>query len=204
MKAYIPTHYRGKQVDLEAEVELTSEPEAKAFFNTVKSNLLNINRWYDIAMLPAATFVLTDSRGREKEKAVAEEGDLVRIDVPGPGTAAGDGYDWVQVEKIQEEIGEGVELCALTLRPTKSPSAQDEGVAHFFEEAATSTLIVKRESKRVVAFYHGRNEVVNTEMERPLDNLRNRVVGWTAKMGLSYPQWESLIQGLVKKKQIAP
>src|SRR5690606_5770097 len=105
MKAYIPTHYRGKQVDLEAEVELTSEPEAKAFFNTVKSNLLNINRWYDIAMLPAATFVLTDSRGREKEKAVAEEGDLVRIDVPGPGTAAGDGYDWVQVEKIQEEIG---------------------------------------------------------------------------------------------------
>lgn len=204
MEKYIPLQHRGKQIDLEAHIDLVTESDARYFFSAAKSNLLNINKWYDLATLPAATFVLTDTRGQETEKAAAEEGDLVRINIPGPGVAAGGGYDWVRVEKIHQEATDGMELCVVTLRPTANPSEQGGETAHFFEESATSTLMVKRIGPKVIASYHGRNEVVNTDMEKPLDNLRNAVVGWSAKMGLSYPQWESLIQGLVKKKQITP
>src|SRR5690606_26469696 len=95
MEKYIPLQHRGKQIDLEAHIDLVTESDARYFFSAAKSNLLNINKWYDLATLPAATFVLTDTRGQETEKAAAEEGDLVRINIPGPGVAAGGGYDWV-------------------------------------------------------------------------------------------------------------
>lgn len=202
MNKYIPSQKRGKQVDLNARVVLTGESEAVDFFKLAKHNLFNINRWYALATLPAATFTLTDGAGNETRKERAMEGDFVRIDIPGPGPSSGDGYDWVRVEKMVDEVSDNGPICAITLRPAVNPSDPAAGPAHFFEDSASSTLIVRQEGKEVIASYHGRNEVVNTAMDSQIDNLRNAVVGWSAKMGLSYPQWESLIQGLTKKKQI--
>lgn len=67
----------------------------------------------------------------------------------------------------------------------------------FFKDLATSTFQIKQIGHEVYAQEHGRNEVPNTATHSFGDNLRNRLVGWTAKIGLSYPQWKSLIKGLV-------
>lgn len=202
MDEHVPKQRQGKQLDLEEKLVLTTESEARAFFTSAKNNLLNVNKWYDMATLPAATFTLMDTLANETKKTRTVEGDYVRIDIPGPGPSAGDGYDWVKVEKIQEESSEDVEVCSITLRPTAHPLKNKEDTAHFFGSEATSTLAVKRVGVEITASYHGRNEEVNTKMEKAVDKLRNTVVGWGAKMGLSYPQWESLVKGLVKGKQM--
>ena len=73
-----------------------------------------------------------------------------------------------------------------------------EDTAHFFKDAATSTFQVKRIANEVYAEVHGRNEVANTEANATTDKIRNTVVGWSAKLGLSFPQWKSLVTGIVK------
>jgi hypothetical protein len=54
----------------------------------------------------------------------------------------------------------------------------------------------------VIAEYHGRNELVNKDVDKITDKLRNIVVGLAAKLGMSFSQWKSLIEGLVDKKDI--
>ncbi|RQP19551.1 MAG: hypothetical protein EAS52_01880 [Parapedobacter sp.] len=191
----IPAQYTGKQLDLDACTRLPDEESARAFFERAKHRLLDINRWHEVAEIPASVFVLTDAYGGEAVKSQPIEGDKVRIDIPGPGPSAGDGYDWVVVEDVTEVPGE---MCSLTLRPTDNPLKLNEETAHFFRDTATSTLIVERKGQEVTARYHGRNEVTNTNTDSLIDNTRNAAVGMGAKLGLSYPQWKSLIEGLVK------
>jgi hypothetical protein len=49
----------------------------------------------------------------------------------------------------------------------------------------------------VTAEEHGRNEVPNTDTSSTIDNIRNTLVGWSARIGLSYPQWKSLVKGII-------
>lgn len=193
----VPPQYTGKQVDLESRVSLPDEQRAIGFFRLAKQRLFDINHWYDIAQLPAATFVLTDAHGGEAVKSRPEEGDKVRIDIPGPGPATGDGYDWVVVEEIVEN--DEAAYCSITLRPTANPLKPSDDTAHFFKDVASSTLTVERSGKDVIARYHGRNEVTNTRTDSASDNVRNALVGVGAKLGLSYPQWKSLVSGLVEQ-----
>lgn len=68
----------------------------------------------------------------------------------------------------------------------------------FFTSEATSTFQVKRIGQTVYAEEHGRNEVPNKDTSFATDNIRNTFVGWSAKIGLSYPQWKSLVEGIVE------
>lgn len=192
----IPPQHTGKQLDLDAQAVLPNEEDARIFFELAKRRLLDINHWYEIAEIPVSTFVLTDAYGGEAVKSQPVEGDKIRIDIPGPGPSAGDGYDWVVVEDVTEVSDE---LCSLTLRPTNNPLKLNEETAHFFKDTATSTLIVERKGREVTARYHGRNEVVNTDTDSVVDNTRNAAVGLGAKLGLSYPQWKSLVAGLISE-----
>lgn len=195
----IPPQHEGKQIDLETKTSCDSESEAKEFYLTARGRLLRAFEWYTIAKIPAATFILTDEQGNEILREMREN-DIVRIDIPGPGTSSGNGYDWVRVDKIVEGVTEEGEYCSITLRPTSNPTHHDEEVAHFFKSMATSTLLIKRENLNVIAEYHGRNEVVNADTTKFTDKIRNMVVGLAAKLGLSFSQWKSLIEGLVEKK----
>lgn len=200
MKDPTPQQYIGKQLDLQAETSLDDVKESKEFFNIVKKRLLRSFEWYDIAKIPAATFVLTDHRGRELLREMREN-DLIRIDIPGPGNSSGNGFDWVKVEKITGEKNEekDEEFCSITLRPTSNPEEDNDEIAHFFKSMATSTLLVKRQNITVSAEYHGRNELINEDTDNLTDKLRNIIVGLAAKLGLSFSQWKSLIEGLVDK-----
>lgn len=57
-----------------------------------------------------------------------------------------------------------------------------------------------REKNTVTAAVLGRNEVANTtDSTSVLDKLRNAVVGISAALGMSNPQWNSLVNGLLGK-----
>ena len=197
MKNPIPAQYEGKQLDLNAGRDLNDEESSKQFYELVKKRLLRAFEWYDIAEIPAATFTLSDEHGAEilREMRV---GDVIRIDIPGPGNPKGDGYDWVRVDKIDEDHEEHGNLFSITLRPTSNPTESDEEVAHFFTKLATSTLLARRTGRHVEVEYHGRNELINDQSESITDQLRNAVVGLAAKMGFSFSQWKSLIEGMIK------
>ncbi len=194
----VPAQHTGKQVDFHTERQCQNAIEAALLFKIAKSRLLHINRWDEVANVPSATFVLTDAHGGEAVKSRPAEGDRVRIDIPGPGPRQGDGYDWVRVERVIESESADGALCELILRPSTNPLNVGEDTAHFFTDMATSTLTVERKGNRVVVSYHGRNEVANTDTESTLDNIRNTTVGLVAKLGISNPQWQGLIDGILE------
>lgn len=198
MKNIIPKHEEGKKIDCFETREFNDTKEAENFYKIARRRLLDINGWNEIATLPSATFQLSDGSAA-KIKRMAQAHDLVQIDIPGPGLPSSNGYDWVRVERIDEEQDEHSQRVVLTLRPTSDPTRPNSDIAHFFKDIATSTFIVEQKHNVVSAQYAGRNELVNTENTKITDNIRNFLVGLSTKMGASFPQWKALVAGIVKK-----
>jgi hypothetical protein len=201
MNNQIPEQHEGGQLDTTAKAEFPTIEEAKAFYQIAKNRLLNISCWAEICKVPLSTFKLTDSNGQEVIKE-AEKGDYLKINIPGPGTHTGDGFDWVRIEKVNEEINNSSATITIQARPSANPTQQDSAIAHFFSQQATSTFQVKQSGHTVSAEEHGRNEVPNTDTSHLTDDIRNTLVGWTAKIGLSYPQWKSLVKGIVETNPV--
>lgn len=199
MENQIPKQEDGGKVDTSAKAEFTTLESAAAFYDLAKQRLLNVSNWSEICKVPLSTFILTDTSGNTID-GEASEGNYIKIDIPGPATHAGDSFDWVRIEKITEEVAKNRATLTLQARPTANPTTKDPSTAHFFTAQATSTFQIKRIGLTVFAEEHGRNEVPNTDTSSITDNVRNTLVGWTARLGLSYPQWTSLVKGLTEVK----
>lgn len=193
----IPPQKIGEQMDVVEKRSFDDELSAMDFFELVKHRLLDVNRWSALAGTALSNFQLTNNYGNLVDRLV-QEGDYLRIDIPGPGSSAGDGYDWVRVETIVEEREPGAETISVTVRPAANPLSNNNDTAHFLTEQATSTFQVKRIGTHIYASEHGRNELANTYNTNTTDNIRNMLVGWAATLGFSYPQWKSLVSGLLK------
>jgi hypothetical protein len=159
---------------------------------------MNVNHWHEYSGPVTATFRLTDANGKEVDR-TAEKGDYFKIKVPAPGPSAGDGYDWVRIEAVEDKSNpEGVaEVIAIRVRPAPNPDGKGENVAHFFKDSATSSFVVQRTGNEVKATVHGRNEIPNTETSNIVDKIRNAVVGTTAIAGIANVQWNNLVKGLI-------
>jgi hypothetical protein len=162
---------------------------------------LDINNWDKLSGAASARFTLTDAAGRPVE-GPPQVGFHIKIDVPGPGSGKGDGFDWVQLEIIEDGNDAALdrEFIVMRVRPASNPGTSDKEVAHFFSDKATSNFLVMREKNAVTAAVLGRNEIPNTtDNTGLLDKLRNAVVGIGAALGMSNPQWKSLVNGLLDK-----
>lgn len=197
MKNIIPEQITGKKLDCFETVEFSDAKEAENFYVIAKDRLLDINNWNDISHIPSATFCLVDQHNQNLNR-LAQIGDYVRIDIPGPGLPSSEGYDWVNVENIITEETEHFRQTVLTLRPSSDPTNENPDIAHFFKNLATSTIVVEQKQNSVSTHYAGRNEIVNTDNAAFTDNFRNFLVGLGAKLGASFPQWKALIAGIVK------
>lgn len=197
-KELIPPQETGAQSNTEAVAEMGTAEEAKQFFAEVKNRLLYVNNWHQVAGAFSADFMLTDALGNEVNR-TAEKGDHFKIDIPGPGPATGDGYDWVQIETIEETKEGDSEVIAMRVRPATNPNNEQQDIAHFFSDEATSCFMVKRENTKVIAGVYGRNEKPNTGAEKTIDKVRNSTVATGAVTAFSKLQWKSLVNGLVKK-----
>ena len=193
----IPEQYVGKETNIEEELSGGNERAAKEMFEESRTRLLNVNRWHDLAGGPSAAFQLTDEKGISVNRAVVE-GDYFKIDIPGPGNVEGKGYDWVRVEKIEEEHDEDHDLVLIRVRPAKEPSS-GEHTTHFFTSEATSNFVVERRGSHIKAAVYGRNEKPNTETSNIVDKTRNTMVALGAFAGFSEIQWKKLVKGLLGK-----
>jgi len=194
----IPEQKEGRKITAEASANFAGNKEAKDFYQTAKRRLLFIHNWGKIAGKLSADFQLTDNNGNEADRP-AQKTDHFRIDIPGPGSKAGEGYDWARVEDIMEVNNGDVDSIAIVVRPAANPQTQNPNVAHFFSEKSTSTFVVTREANKITASIYDRNIEANEETEEPLDKLRNAMVGLTAKHGFSKLQWQAMADALIKK-----
>lgn len=195
----IPPNTIGKAVDLDYSVTAVNEEEAIKTFKRASKRLLNPPVWKEISGFFSATFHLENSVESSPQR-LAMEGDYLRINIPGPGNTAGDGYDWVQVVGITEYEDAGIGEFSLELRPSINPAKPAEGRAHFFKEGASSTFIIRRNGNVVTASYHGRNEVPNVEDVSLGDKVRNTIVATGARAGISELQWAALMKGILEKE----
>jgi len=197
MNHKIPEQKDGRKMDALESINFTKEEEAKRFYMVTRHRLLNINNWCELAKLPIATFSYIDKDG-EAGPEHPRIGGYVKIKIPGPGLPSTDGYDYVRIENIEETDEASLQILTITLRPSQNPLLKEPGhIQHFFKEMATSTLQVQRISKNVNAFYYGRNEVINLDVDLLSDKLRNLLIGIGAKLGASFPQWKSLLKGIM-------
>lgn len=185
----VPEQREGRSIDVEESVALNSQEEATAFFEIVAARLLDVNKWSEIAGTISADFKLVDSSRIEMEGA-AKEGNLIRIDIPGPGPKAGDGYDWVEIEKI-DVVDSGTDRSlSMRVRPT---------IAHFYSPESTSTFTVTLQNNTVTAGIYDRNTKPNTSADNLQDKIRDSAVGAAAVTAFSKLQWKNLAVGLLKR-----
>ncbi|MEJ6978912.1 hypothetical protein WG906_00525 [Pedobacter sp. P351] len=192
----VPQNTKGAKTDTSFSETYTTIEEAISGYESAKQKLLDISKWHDYAGEGTADFQLTDITGNIVYRS-ATEGDYFKIDIPGPGSKTGEGYDWVQIQSIIEKTENDCQYISITVRPASNPTNQNEDVAHFFKDEASSTFMIQRTGLVVSAEVHGRNEQANTDSQNIIDKVRNIIVAAGAFLGLSEVQWKSLVKGLL-------
>jgi hypothetical protein len=197
----IPLKQKGKNTDLQESRTLSDRDHARECFKRACKRMLNPPLWHKLAGKASADFRVTGRNGEEEHRLV-ETGDFLRIDVPGPGPSAGNGYDWVQVELIDDGTDPDAEeeSMGLKLRASAEPGNEKNGTAHFLDSDATSSFIIQRVGNTVTASYYGRNERGNTSTHHVMDNIRNSIIALGALAGLSEMQWSSLIKAFLQEE----
>ena len=193
----IPEQYIGAQSATSYSIKLSNATAADCLFERARKNLLDVNHWQKMAGPGTARFTAVNDNNVETNELV-EEGNYLRINIPVvPKAAAGEGFDWVKVERIEEHGAPGHRFIGIRVRPTKPPFEKNE-VAHFFSAHATSTFCIEQKGNKVKAAVFGRNEKPNTKTAFGFfTKLRNLLIALGAMMGLNKPQWKSLVKGLL-------
>jgi len=82
----IPTQRNGARSATTYAIKLAAISSAKELFQKAKRNLLNVNKWHQLAGEGSAVFQVVDSRGEETNDFV-KEGNYLRIAIPAiPGS----------------------------------------------------------------------------------------------------------------------
>lgn len=193
----IPEQYQGIHKEIHEVAEHAEAHVAAEAFEEAKRRLRNVNGWTRTAVGDSAVFQLCDIDGNPVERD-AEQGDLVRIRLPGAKRPDGT-YDWVQLPQIREGVDpDGHAWILLTTKPVADPTATADSTAHFFDDGSTGTFIIRLNGNNVEGNHYGRNELPNTEGGL-LEKARALIVTIGAYLGMSDVQWRNLVKGLLGK-----
>src|SRR5690606_27578654 len=127
----IPEQQNGYTINAESTVLEKTEQAAKELFGKAAARLMDVNRWHELAGELLAHFQLTDQAGQEVG-GPPSEGWFFKIDVPGPGSKAGDGFDWVRIEELETFSSPDVQRVSIRVRPASNPTKEEEETAHFY------------------------------------------------------------------------
>lgn len=199
-KGIIPSQEKGTHNGASKSAEYSSREEALEALTIAKGKLLDINNWAKVAGAGSANFQLTDAVGNFIYDSVPMVGNLIRIDLPGPGNPSGEGYDWVRIEALTEEqnVDKDQETYSLRIRPTHNPIHPKAESAHFFTDDTTGSFLITRFENKVTVAEKGRNEVVNNGTDSFITNVRNTIVVFSALLGFSLFQWQKFVDGLLQ------
>ena len=193
----IPPQTTGTSIEVEASISLKTPEEAGKHYAIVKERLMDMGNWHSLTGLLSAKFQIISSELVDVDRKV-QQGDFVKIDIPGPGNSRGDGYDWVRVQEVKEMAEGDVESTGFQVRPSFNPFDKIDDVAHFYAETATSNFIVTREGNRLSALVIDRNLKPNAEADFLIDTVRNSATGIGAIGIFSKMQWQRLADGLLE------
>jgi hypothetical protein len=193
----VPGQDHGDSITAESSRTFGDTSEAQAFFSHAERKLLDINHWHDLAGEALAHFTLTDSAGNPVDGDVIE-GLLLKIDIPGPGSKSGGGYDWVVIEEVRKTASTDVQSTAIRVRPVPAPGSGSEEPTHFYDGKSTSTFTLTREGNTITAAVYDRNIAPNTEADSLIDRVRNAITGLIGEKAFSKIQWHSMVDGLLK------
>ena len=193
----LPAQYTGQVIIAEANITCDNIDEARQVFDRSRKRLLDVNQWKELLGMMSADFCAMDSFGNATGKSV-EQGNLMRVDIPGPGNSDGDGYDWVAVEELKEVETNEIQSIAFRVRPTINPKGNTNNIAHFYDKESTSTFMVTRKDETVHSTIVDRNIKPNNDTDSVVDTLRNMPVAIGAIGLFSKVQWQSLAEGLLK------
>jgi hypothetical protein len=196
LREIIPRQHTGGHSKTKSTISLKTPEEALSRYQTAAKRLLEVNQWHEYAGKGTALFQLTDSTANPVFRPVAK-GDYFRIDIPGPGSKAGEGKDWVKVKVKGEKNHGDNQLTHITVCTSGHPLKMQEYTAHFFDTAATSTFFVMRQNLTITVAVYGRNERPNIQTRSLWDRIRNILVYIGAQFGISNIQWKSLTEGLL-------
>lgn len=196
----IPDQYTGTVIEADASVALADSNAAIDFFEIAKQRLMGVNKWHDLAGMISAKFQAVNKDGTEVDRAV-QKGDYLRIDIPGPGSKAGDGYDWVVIEELKELNKGEIQCAGFRVRPASNPSSKEDSIAHFYNNSSTSNFIITREANKITADIVDRNIKPNDDNASLIDKIRDTAVGMSAIASFSKIQWQSLATGLLDLKE---
>jgi len=179
----VPHQYEGSKKDLDYSIPADTVEDAEDWFVDAKDRLWNVNHWEQNSPAINVQFKLTDTHGNAVNRK-AHKGDHIRIDTEGAGT----GFDWVIIEAIEYDDYPDVNLetFAIHVRPSYDP--KENQFVLSADNNATSTIVIERRVKRLIASYHGRNEGAGEDTPG---------TGDAAWLGLSELQWGSLLKGLL-------
>jgi len=177
-----PARLQGSAHDTVSMYCCDTEEQVQTLFRIAQSRLLDINHWHELSDQIKADFQLCDQEGFElREK--PSVGNLICINIPGPGHPSGHGYDWVRIIEVEDRV-ESDQYLSFTIQPCGPPNKSTEQPAHFYEEQATNTFVVRRVHQCIMAEVHGRNEVDNTQEGKLADRVRNQLIAWGGKLGM--------------------
>jgi hypothetical protein len=198
-QSIVPEQKKGAKSDSSYHVSTPSESKARKLYRHARLNLLNVNKWHSL-IGAGVKFQVVNEKGEEINTHVGE-GNYIRIRVAGiPHSKAGNGDEWVYVEKVEEEKLKHRESTAIRVRPAVPPFVDKNETAHFFADDATSSFCVVRDNIQITSSVLGRNEVPNTETRNPFRWIRNVFVALGAMLGLNKPIWKRLAKGIIEKK----
>jgi hypothetical protein len=199
-ESLIPEQKTGVAKHVQHTTETDSVEQAREVFLRAKQRLLQPGTWASTAEGISARFLLYDASGRTVLDRPAQQGNLVRIELPAPNRASGSGSDWVKLDTVKDGEDEEGPWVVLTTRPTDDPTVAEDDTAHFFSEDSTGTFLIRQRGTTVTGDHYGRNELPNTEGGSLLDKARAVLVTTGAYLGLSDVQWSNLVKGLISKE----
>lgn len=191
-------HEEGITIKAETIAEAEDRSEAEAIFQAAKERLLSVNQWHRLAGKALAHFQLTDQHGQAIDGPVYETCHF-KIDIPGPGTEEGQGFDWVRVERIIEHSQSNTQGIAIQVIPSPNPLKESKVTAHFYSSESTSIFAVMIQGDKVIASVYDINLKPNRDSGGAVDQIRNTIIGAAGILGLSKLQWQRLTDGLLNQ-----
>jgi len=196
----VPTQQRGSHLDVQKECQFRDPQETMESFELLKARFFSINHWKEICGGMSADFRLFDQSGVYVDR-MPQEGDFIRVDIPGPGDIYEKGFDWVRIVKIDERIYDGqLERYLILCRPSSAPNSKKNHVAHFYSPQSSSSFLIERGATYIKAGVYGRNELPNYAHTGLMGKIRNFFIYLGGAMRMTKMQWKSLVEGLMDFK----
>ncbi|MFZ1586334.1 MAG: hypothetical protein WAT40_16340, partial [Saprospiraceae bacterium] len=127
----IPKQEKGSHVDILENKTFGLDSEAILFYKNMKVRLLDINNWHKVCKSTLSKFYLVDSYNQliESDPII---GLYIKIDIPGPATKMGAGFDWVIIRNVSyiEEIN--YQAIYIVVQPAPNPINNGQETSHFY------------------------------------------------------------------------